>query len=255
MPQVCSYHIFGFSIAMGLQLDVYTQYPDPFGGQYSNQTSDMFYPQGTVHLYANLTYNGDVVQNKPVAFQIYNEQGFVNFTKTAVTDVNGIAHVWFGIEWPCSGAEDSIFGIWEVDATTTVREMQANDSLWFKVYWLTYELKVTADNPPLNKGTIEAFTVSWISFREQPVSVLIHLVVMDDLRVPIGKASIWVVVGDETLVWCQNKTGEVHFEIFIPKWAFVGLNGELEASVLSDFPSHGGVPLCPEATAQVEIKK
>jgi hypothetical protein len=258
MSQVCSYHIYGVNIPKGLQLDVYTQYAlygGP-GGQGFNQTSDMFFPQGTVTLYANLTYNGDAVQNKLVAFEVRNmNTSFVDFIKTNVTDEYGVAHITFGIEWPCSGANDSIFGTWEVDATTWVREIQANDSLWFKVYWLTMDLKVTADNLPLDKGTFENFTVSWYSYRVQPVHVLFHLVIMDDLGVPIGKQSIWWWVGNASLEWCHYSNDSIPFNIKIPKWAFVGVNGELEVSVLSDFPSNGGYPLCPEAIAKVEIKK
>lgn len=249
-PAKASFTEYGYILAQGLQLDVYTQHV--IGGQGFNATSDGFAPQATVYLYANLTYNGDAVQNKPVAFNVYNGAG-INFTKTAITNEFGQATINFGIEWPCTGAEDWTFGTWEVDATTTVREMQANDTTWFKVYWDTYNLKVSYI-PPATKGTIVTFTVEWESFLMHYESVLIHLVVMDNLRVPIATASIWVTIGNPDLVWCTSEAGSVTLEAFIPKWAFVGL-GEIEVSVLSDFPSNGGVPLCPEATAVIDIVK
>ena len=246
------YAIYGW--VMGLMIDVYTQYPEPYGGQGLNATSDMFLPQATVVLHAKVTYNGDPVQNKPVAFQVFNEKGYVNFTKTAVTDENGVATVTFGIPWPCSGAEDNIFGIWTVVASTTVRERTAFDWLWFKVYWLVYNLKVTAEPDSVKKGEIGNFTVTFETFRQQPIPVLIHIVIMDNLQVPVGEASIWVTVGDPNLKWCENKTYTVTFGVPIPKWAFVG-EGEIEVSALSNWPAEGGVPFCPEATGTFTILK
>jgi hypothetical protein len=246
------YAIYGW--VMGLMIDVYTQYPEPYGGQGLNATSDMFFPQATVVLHAKVTYNGDPVQNKPVAFQVYNEQGYVNFTKTAITDEDGVATVTFGIEWPCSGAEDNIFGIWTVVASTTVRERTAFDWLCFKVYWLVYNLKVTAEPDSVKKGEIGNFTVTFETFRQQPIDVLIHIVIMDNLQVPVGKASWWVTVGDLNLKWCENKTYTIPFQVPIPKWAFVG-EGEIEVSALSNRPAEGGVPFCPEATGTFTILK
>ena len=252
VPVDGSYIIYGY--VLGLMIDVYTQYPDPYGGQGLNETSDMFFPQGTVILYAKLTYNGDPVQNKPVTFQVWNEQGFVNFTKTDMTDEYGIATIVYGIEWPCNGSEDVIFGLWTVVASSTVREGFTWDWLWFKVYWLVYQLKVTAPALGIVKGNSGDFTVSFISFREQPIDVLIHLVILDDLQVPIGRASEWISVGDPALPWCQNRTNSINFTVYIPKWAFAG-QGEVEVSALSNWPSQLGYAFCPEATTTFDIIK
>ncbi len=238
------YAIYGW--VLGLMIDVYTQYPDDHNGKGLNETSDMFLPQGDVHLYAKLTYNGDPVQYKPVTFQVWNEAGYVNFTKTAMTDENGVAHIFFGIEWPCEGAEDLIFGVWTVVASASVREKFTWDWLWFKVYWLVYDFKVTADPTEVVKGTIATFIVTFVSFKEIPVEVLIHLVVLDNLQVPIGKASIWISVGDPALPWCENRSYSVNLSVLIPKWAFVG-EGIVEVSALSNWPSEYGYAYCPEA--------
>jgi len=250
------YAIYGW--VLGLMIDVYTQYPDDHNGKGLNETSDMFYPQGDVHLFAKLTYNGDPVQNKPVTFQVWNEQGYINFTKTALTDENGVAHIYFGIEWPCEGGEDLIFGKWTVVASAWVRERFAWDWMWFKVYWLVYDFKVTSD-PTVKKTATEPYPVlhiniTFVTFKEIPVKVLIHVVVMDNLQVPIGKASIWILVGDETLVFCENKSDYVELEVPIPKWAFVG-ESTIEVSALSNWPSEGGYAYCPEATTTFTIEK
>jgi hypothetical protein len=251
-----SYKIYGWM--MGLKIDVYTQYVNPYGGQDINNTSDMFFPQGTVILKANLTYNGDPVQNKPVTFQVWNEQGFVNFTKTDMTDEDGVATIVYGIEWPCNGSENAIFGLWTVVASSTVREGFTWDWLWFKVSWLVYKLKVTAD-PEVTKAKTMPYpvlhiNVEFISFKEIPVNVLIHVVVMDNLQVPIGTASIWVSVGKLDLEWCTNATYSVDLTVPIPKWAFVG-ESTVECSALSNWPSQEGYAFCPEATTTFTIIK
>jgi hypothetical protein len=58
--------ILGWSLA-GRIIDLYTQYPAPYGGQGPDNPSDMFWPQKEVWLYANVTYNWWPVQQKDVA--------------------------------------------------------------------------------------------------------------------------------------------------------------------------------------------
>jgi hypothetical protein len=241
---------------LGLMLDVYTQYPEPYGGQGLNETSDMFTPQQTVELYAKLTYNGDPVQNKEVVFQIVGNMttGYVNFTRVATTDSNGIAYVTFGIPWPCNKTEaQKLFGIWQVVASATVREQTVKDWLWFKVNWLTMNLKITPKNTgEFKKGENAEFTVTFSTYRRQPVSVLIVVTIFDDLNVPVGRSAIWVTVGDPQLPWCESKPYSYNFTIPLPKWAFAG-EGTAYVDVLTNWPFECGVPVCPEASTTFTI--
>jgi len=257
------YYIQGW--IMGLMIDVYTQYPDPFGGQGLNETSDMFEPQATVKLFAELTYNADPVQNKPVVFQVVggggtcedpeNTTGYVNFTRVAMTDEHGVAYIEFGIPWPCSPAEcEEIFGVWTVVAKATVREVTTEDWLWFKVNWLVMDLTVTPKATGFKKGGDANFTVTFCTFRLQPKDVLITLTIYDDLGVPVGTVSMWIEVGDEDIVWCTSKCYEEDFSIPLPKWAFAG-EGTIYVNALTDWPFDCGVPVCPEEFATFAIIK
>jgi len=253
-PEDGDYYIQGW--ILGLMIDVYTQYPDGFNGKGLNETSDMFEPQATVELYALLTYNADPVQNKEVVFQIVgtNETGFVNFTRIATTDENGIAFVSFGIPWPCSPEEcEKIFGIWTVVASATVRESTTKDWLWFKVNWLVMELTITPKGTDeFKKGEVANFTITFSTFRLQPKNVLIVVTIFDDLNVPVGKAAIWVIVGDPQIPWCESKSYEMEVSIFLPKWAFAG-EGTAYVNALTDWPFNCGVPVCPEASTTFVI--
>jgi hypothetical protein len=257
------YYIQGW--IMGLMIDVYTQYPDGFNGKGLNETSDMFEPQATVKLFAKLTYNGDPVQNKPVAFQVVgagtcedpeNTTGYVNFTRIAMTDEDGVAYIEFGIPWPCNASEcEEIFGVWTVVAKATVREATTEDWLWFKVNWLVMNLTVTPDAPgAFKKGEDASFTVTFCTWKLQPEYVLITLTIYDDLGVPVGTSQLWVLVGDEDIVWCTSKCYEENFTIPLPKWAFAG-EGTIYVNALTDWPFNCGVPVCPEEKATFVIIK
>jgi len=257
------YYIQGW--IMGLMIDVYTQYPDPFGGQGLNETSDMFEPQATVTLFAKLTYNADPVQNKEVVFQVVggggtcedpeNTTGYVNFTRVATTNADGVAYIEFGIPWPCSPAEcEEIFGVWTVVAKATVREMTTEDWLWFKVNWLVMDLTVTPKATEFKKGEDANFTVTFCTFRLQPKDVLITLTIYDDLGVPVGTTSIWITVGNEDIVWCTSNCTEIELNIPLPKWAFAG-EGTIYVNALTDWPFNCGVPVCPEASETFAILK
>ncbi|MEM2111451.1 MAG: PKD domain-containing protein [Candidatus Bathyarchaeia archaeon] len=241
------------SIVMGRVIDVYTQYSRPYGGQGINQTSDMFWPQKPVILTAELTYNGDPVQHKPVAFQIVSPTGFWNFTRVAFTDSNGIATMGFGLPWPCEGAEDLVFGVWTVIAKADIQCVTTEDWLWFKVYWFTHNLTVTAKES-YTKGDYATFDVTFVSCRRQPEAVLVTLTVYDDLNVPIANASKWIMVGDPALQWCTFKEYNTSFTVYIPKWAFVG-TGKVYVNTFFKWPMDCGYALSPEASDTFMIVK
>jgi hypothetical protein len=262
-PVAGDYYVQGW--ILGLLLDVYTQYPAPYGGQGINATSDMFTPQATVILFAVLTYNADPVQNKLVTFQIAGGGGtcddpcngtkFVNFTRTAVTDENGIAFVSFGIPWPCSPAEaEEIFGVWCIVAKSTVREQVVADWLYFKVNWLTVDLTVTPKDSSVKKGECGNFTVTFNTPLLQNVSVLIVVTIFDDLNVPVATAYLWVNIGDPDTVWCTSKNYTFDFLLCLPKWAFAG-EGTVYVDVMTDWPFDCGIPVAPEASATFSIIK
>ena len=136
---------------VGRQIDIYTQWPAPYGGQGFNMPSDMFWPEKAVTLYANVTYNGYAEQDKDVAFQLIAPNNVNNDNETwavlyATTDANGIATVTFTLPWPCNDPQQW-FGVWTVIGTVDIACTIVNDTLWFHYDYLVNIFKQTVDMP------------------------------------------------------------------------------------------------------------
>ena len=109
-------------------IDVYTQYPAPRGGQGPDQPSDGFTPGDTVILYTLTTWYNWPEQNKWVVFEITDSQDN-KFLLYGMTDVNGIATTSIQIPQP----NPNVFGTWPVQTRVSVAEEQCEDSLTFEV--------------------------------------------------------------------------------------------------------------------------
>jgi hypothetical protein len=247
-------------ISLGLAIDVYTQYPYPYGGQEANMPSDMFGPQQQVELYALVTYNEDPVQQKLVGFEI--RHGDYVFWREATTNDMGIAHVSFRIPWPCQNPEEEIFGEWDVIATVEVAERTANDTLKFWVWWPVEILSVEPKKTEFikNKATgcedLE-FTVIYGTYSMQIIPVTITVTVYDELGFFIGSANLNTTVGwGEYDHFGEMKTYTWEVPIPMPTNAVVG-KATVYANAFTKFPWIGGVPYCPEVTNTIEfyIKK
>ena len=249
-----TYQITGW--VLGRMIDLYTcDYPYPYGGQGLNQTADMFEPQKTVHLQANVTYNMDPVQYKLVTFEIRGPINSVfnhSLIRTAYTDANGVASIEFGLPWPCTNAEEEIFGEWTVVAGVDIRCTVVKDWMWFKVWWEVEITSVVPKQTVYTKGQNAEFNIFFRTYRMQPHWALIYIVVYDDLDVPIGKALTSVWVGWDQYKYCTFWASNVTLSIPIPKWAFVGV-GKVYANVLSTYPFSCGRAYGPEAPATFTI--
>lgn len=126
-------------------VDLYTQYDAPYGGQGANAPSDAFAPQGQVKLYAKVTYRGDAIPGKPVAYQIIGPNGY-EFSAIAFTNANGQALLDFSMP-----ASSIYFGVWSISASVDVAGQVVTDTLFFRFGWLV-EVKSIAIDP--NDGTI-----------------------------------------------------------------------------------------------------
>lgn len=247
-------------IIPGPAIDVYTQYPEPYGGQGPNEHSDAFAPQMMVWLYAKVTYGGDRVTNKWVTFEIHNAAGEKVTILANKTDWDGIAVVKFRIpqtDYPC-GEDPAIFGWWTVIATVEIDEVVVNDTLTFQVGWLIRVISIEPIGAPFLKyqdNMVFKVTVETIS--EQVRHAIITVDPFDAGGYPIGEA-VWEddfhatrVAGDPhgTIPGVYEHT----VTIPIPTWARVG-TGTVRSVALTDFPRNGGAAYCPMVSELFGIK-
>jgi hypothetical protein len=251
---------------LGLGIDLYTQYPYPYGGQGSNQPSDMFGPQQLVDLFVNVTYNEYPVQQKLVGFEIHH--GNLVFWREATTDEYGVAHVSFRLPWPCIDPVNEIFGKWYVIATVEVAEQVKNDTLGFWVEWpvwvLSVEPKQTEFVQLKPNGNTLLFTMVFLTHSMQKIPVTLTTTVYDELGFFIGSDSLTVNVGWDDYKYydylaCEEPPFIVYWwdiEIPLPTNAVVG-KGIVFGNAFDMFPWLGGTPYCPEVTNTIDfyIKK
>jgi hypothetical protein len=231
----------------GRWIDLYTEYPDPYGGQGPNEPSDAFGPQSEITFYAIVTYNLDPVQQKTVSFEIVSPTGEFIWIRQDLTDTDGIASVSVRIPWPCEDPETRIFGIWHVTATVDIAEQVVTDTLTFEMGYLINIVSVEPLVPDYVKGEHMGFKITYDCISEQPHNGMFFVVAYDDLGVAIGYNRVWVYdivkgTGYEVIVDCMT----------LPKWAFVGM-GTVYANVLNGWPDAGGVCYCPEHSATFGI--
>jgi hypothetical protein len=213
-------------------------------GVNSTEPVDGFLPQEKVTICAYVFYNGDPVQNKPVAFVIEGPKNpFQNITvyRTAFTSGewdnftygDGYVCVSFRIPWPCNNSEAIVFGNWTVKASVVLplpqcqEEACYEDILMFKVGWMVQVLDVTVHRTTsrgsyrdimegYKKCAIVGIRATVHNNYNEPRMAFLTAVMYDDVGTPIATVSKWAEIepGDPTV-----DLGTVH----IPKWAYSGL--------------------------------
>ena len=272
----------------GPAIDLYDQYPYPYGGQGLNQHSDSFAPQELVCLFAKVTFAGDRITNKLVVFEVFDALGHKITLLQNYTDQNGIATVCFRLPMYDSQAgswDPAIFGWWYVVATVSVDQVTVNDTMWFEVGWLVQVLTVVANNAPYFKYIdMMNFTAIILTIHEQPITALFSVDAYDVMGYPIGEAFAYWTVNATRVAGIPGNTTKGVYEwgdqvitsvdlppyvhevtpitdivplpttpprsimIAIPTWARVG--GETVIGyALTDFPAVGGTPLGPQSPA------
>jgi hypothetical protein len=222
--------------ALGRAIDIYTQYPDPYGGQGPNNPSDLFWPQKEVCLYAYVTYNEWPEQNKDVAFEVKDPYGVPFTVLFGRTDSMGIAEVCFRLPWMCDDPE-YYFGEWFVIGTVDVACEIVNDTLTFKYDYQARIFKVTTDAGAYAHCNYTEITVEYGSAAMQTYDGILTVTVMDETGVPFGFVYVNVTVGGAE--YCSYANGTDTVVVHIVKWARAGI-GEIHVGILDDFPQHGG---------------
>jgi PKD repeat protein len=233
-------------------------YPAPYGGQGPDKVADMFEPQKTVCVYANVTYNGDPVQSKLVTFIVISPHNLHDFSRTAITNGTGYAYIEFGLPWPCVDPVNEIFGIWNITVKVDIRSQVVEDTVAFKVWWLIDVTEVVPKATEFVKGDLACFNITFRTYRMQPIDTVLEISVYDDLNVSFGSVRVELGgIGWGNYTWCQFKEYNCTFCIEVPKWAFVG-TGTAYVNFFHYDPTNPynmGSPYCPEQQATFKILK
>ncbi len=148
----------------GRQIDLYTQYPAPYGGQGPNNPSDMFIPQQNVTLYAKVTYNWWGMENKLVGFEVLNNHGETWGKFTGITNSEGIAECHFTMP----SYNPDLFGVWTAIATADIAGETVTDTLQFHFDTLVEIADKTVDKINCAHGDTVEVTVTLTSHAMQP---------------------------------------------------------------------------------------
>jgi len=237
-------------------IDLYTQ-KEPYSGRGPNQPSDAFAPQEKVILYAYVTYRDDPVTGKIVAFEVHgpvNRFENLSFTRTALTNDDGIANVSFRVTWPNGYREEAVFGVWNVVAVVDIAEVAVNDTLSLLVGWIIELIKV--ETVDVNNASRISFmknehmcfrlTVKNVAMTNKIATLIID--VYDNLSVSLGQ----VVLVDEQIA--PGVTVLFIEDLLIPEWARPGV-GVVYANAYTALPALGGVPWCPQVSTIFSIVK
>lgn len=258
---------------LGVGLDLYTQWPDPWGGQGVNKTSDSFGPQQDIELCAKLTYNEFGVPGKLVAFEIRHtssESGYTyQFTREAQTDADGVACITFRVPWTGLNSSEDVFGWWYVTAISDLLNKdgtQTVEQLRFYVWW---PVEITDIGPKFTNATQRSggggdtmnFNMTYLTYHMQSVPVLLTASLFDELGFPIG------VDYKNDAIKADDYTSDPWTELpptpFTGVWditkqmaanAVVG-DGTIYGNAFNTWPWEGGVPYCPEVSKAFTIVK
>ena len=231
-------------------IDVYTQYPEPFGGQKRYHDADAYAPQDLVCLHVKLTYNRWPIPNKPVELEIQgppNPVYNITFYVTVFTDpVTGIATYCFRIPWPDVDAETQVFGTWTVYAAADIDQVKIVDVLHFQVGWLIEIDSITLNEPAYKHLWVPYIHIDYHSISHQGRPVTITVSIFDEVGHPLGSMTI-------SLTAVGYGPGHVELTGFrVPYWAYAG-TGVVKANAFTALPSMSGVPYCPEVTTPFVI--
>jgi hypothetical protein len=213
---------------IGRRIDVWMQYPAPFGGQGLMQPADLVVPQQIIILTAKVTYNWWPVVNKKVTFNVYDNQGNLVAVLEAITGMDGHATTSYRMPWPETNPE-GLFGVWTIYASVSVADVTITDILTFHYDYLVEILSATTNKVSYAHLEYMAVTVTYGSHAQQMYPVWLTATLQDNLLVPVSVAFTGLSV--QGAVYCTLKTyPPATLTLFVPYYAYAG-----EAQVRVDF--------------------
>lgn len=211
------------------------------GGIGPDVASGPFGPQELVQLCAYVTYNSGFVVNGNVAFTVISPNDTVIAVRSDLTNSTGYAAVNY--ETPNVGSSN--FGIWTVIAAVEVNQVVVTDKVTFEYNYLVNViangLKVPASAA---RGSPMTISVSIQNLENITLTSTLTITIYDQNDVPIYTSIT------NNINAADGATVKVTFTV--PTYAFVG-EATVYVNILTANPTSGGVPLCPETTANFQI--
>jgi len=232
--------------ATGRVIDVWMQYPAPYGGQGPNQPADLVVPQQEVCLTAKVTYNWWPVQGKLVTFKVFDNRGKLYATFQATTGADGHANVCFRMPWP----GENYFGVWTVVASVSVADVVISDTMTFHYDYLVRTWKVTTNKTEYKHLETVRIKVEFGTHAQQEYDVWMVAEIQDELGVVVGITVIQVTIGGAEYCTYTNYTATV--TIKVPYNAYAG-RATVRVNFLSTPPEECGPAVTPEATTTIWI--
>jgi hypothetical protein len=100
------------------------------GGLGTNASGGLYYPNSSIILYANVTYNGEGMADILATYEVMNPHSHVMISSTARSDLEGIARMNFIIP---SAPLEEVSGNWSAFAIISVAQKSVSDKLTFEV--------------------------------------------------------------------------------------------------------------------------
>jgi hypothetical protein len=232
--------------ATGSRIDVWMQYPSPFGGQGLMNPADLVVPQQLITLTAKVTYNWWPVPQKLVTFHVYDDDGNLFTNLQGMTDDYG--HVTVEFRMPYYNAED-FFGVWTVNATVEVAEEVVFDIMQFHFDWLVRIWKVTTDKEEYMHLETVYITVEYGSHAQQDYEVTLKVAIFDNLSYSIGMTYVDLVIGGAS--FCTYKNYSTTLTITIP-WEAAAGQATIKVYFLEG-GAYSGTAVTPEAEKKIWI--
>jgi len=219
-----------------------------FVGAGPDEPCDALSPDVNVTLFAVAMWNGKPVMHVLVAFVVTDHEGQCVLYRTAETDKDGIARIWFRVPTPCPG---QMFGKWLAYANCKIQEVKHEDTMPFDVgYAVTLLTVTTTDESFVPKSTFLApceylgVTVTVKNIMMIPKEVTLIFVAYDDCDVPIGQTVMNFTIDPGVFCTPRIETFDLT-AIHLPQWTYVGV-GKVYVSAFTTLPQQCGVAYCPE---------
>jgi len=230
---------------MGAVVDLTAPGQAPYDGEGPDVECDAFAPQQEILLCAKVTYNLDPVEGKLVAFEVHDGEDNIILVRTETTGADGIACITFRI--PSMPA----FGDWIAIVTVDVAETIAADTMPFKVGWIVEILSVEPEATSYHKCEDMYFILTIKNIALSTQITTLTVVVYDALGVPIGQ----ITVPDWSISAGFEGPYMTTVGIHAATWAFISPPAAtVYANAYTALPSAGGVPFCPEASAEFMLE-